>query len=179
MFRRAASARGIRHRLARSATAGIVIARGPTGSGKTTRSQALVELAGAIRIRTDVERKRLHGLTPQSRSGSALSAGLYSAAETGRTYARVASLVRTVASAGYRVIVDGTFLQRRQRDQLRAVAIELKAPLVIVDFVAPVKSCARGSRNGTTPGWTHQKRMLASWIINCSRPNHSRPTSAP
>ena len=97
-------------RSAESATRGIVITHGPTGSGKTTRSEALIELVGAIRIRTDVERKRLHGLTPQSRSGSALNAGLYSRAETERTYSEVARLTRTVASTGYPVVVDGTFL---------------------------------------------------------------------
>jgi len=125
-------------RCAESTTRGIVITRGPTGSGKTTRSQALVELAGAIRIRTDVERKRLHGQTPLSRSGSAVNAGLYSAAETDRTYSFVAGLTRTVAGAGYPVVVDGTFLQRRQRQQFRALAADLDVPFVIVDFVAPV-----------------------------------------
>ncbi len=125
-------------RCSESTARGIVITRGPTGSGKTTRSQALVELGGAIRIRTDVERKRLHGLAPQSRSGSALNAGLYSAAETARTYSHVARLTRTVASAGYPVVVDGAFLQRRQREEFRALAAVLHVPFVTVDFVAPV-----------------------------------------
>jgi uncharacterized protein len=125
-------------RCAESATRGIVITHGPTGSGKTTRSEALVELLGAIRIRTDVERKRLHGLPPQSRSGSALNAGLYSRAETERTYSEVARLTRTVAGAGYPVVVDGTFLQRPQRNQFRALATDLNVPFVIVDFVAPM-----------------------------------------
>jgi aminoglycoside phosphotransferase family enzyme/predicted kinase len=125
-------------RCAESATRGIVITHGPTGSGKTTRSEALIELAGAIRIRTDVERKRLHGLTPPSRSGSALNAGLYSRAETERTYSEVARLTRTVAGVGYPVVVDGTFLQRSQRNQFRALAADLNVPFVIVDFGAPM-----------------------------------------
>jgi uncharacterized protein len=119
-----------------SSPRGVVITRGPTGSGKTTRSEALVEMAGAIRIRTDVERKRLHGLARLARSGSALDAGLYSASETERTYLTVAQLARTVANAGYPVVVDGTFLQRRQRDQFRALAAALHLPFVILDFVA-------------------------------------------
>jgi predicted kinase len=125
-------------RAAESGTMGIVITRGPTGSGKTTRSQALVELLGAIRIRTDVERKRLHGLTPQSRSGSALNTGLYSRAETERTYTQIARVTRTLAGARYPVVVDGTFLQRHQRKEFRALAADLKVPFVIVDFVAPI-----------------------------------------
>jgi uncharacterized protein len=126
-------------RSAESTPGGIVVTRGPTGSGKTRRSQALVELVGAIRIRTDVERKRLHRLTPQSRSGSPLNAGLYSAAETDRTYVHVGDLARTVAGAGYAVVVDGTFLLRPHRELFRALAVDLRVPFVIVDFVAPVE----------------------------------------
>jgi uncharacterized protein len=127
-------------RCARPDAAGIVITRGLSGSGKTTRSAALVEYAGAIRVRTDVERKRIHGLAPLARTESELDVGLYSAAATERTYSRVASLARTVAGAGYPVVVDGTFLRRRDRDQFRAVAADLKVPFAIVDFVASVET---------------------------------------
>jgi aminoglycoside phosphotransferase family enzyme/predicted kinase len=125
---------------AQSSTSGIVITRGPAGSGKTSRSAALVEYAGAIRIRTDVERKRIHGLPPLGRTESALNAGLYSAAATDRTYAHLARLARSVVRAGYPVVVDGAFLQRRQRDRLRALAADLDVPFAIVDFVASVET---------------------------------------
>ena len=42
--------------------AAIIITHGLAGSGKTTCAQWLLERTGAVRIRTDVERKRLHGL---------------------------------------------------------------------------------------------------------------------
>jgi len=127
-------------RCAQPNTPGIVITRGLSGAGKTTRSAALVEHAGAIRIRTDVERKRIHGWTPLARTESALDEGIYSAAATERTYSRVGSLARTVAAAGYPVVVDGTFLRRRDRDQFRAVAADLNLPFAIVDFVASVET---------------------------------------
>jgi uncharacterized protein len=124
-------------RCATLATPAILITHGPTGSGKTTGAQSLVESMGAVRIRTDVERKRLHGLQSDARSGSALNAGLYSAAETERTYAAIAAHVRAVVSAGYPVIADGTFLRADQRQRFRMLAAELKAPFAIVDFAAP------------------------------------------
>ena len=68
----------------------------------------------------------------------ALNEGLYSAVETDRTYRHVLRLARIVVGAGFPVIVDGTFLQRRQRDQVHALATAFDVPLVIVDFVAPV-----------------------------------------
>jgi uncharacterized protein len=127
-------------RCARPDAPGIVITRGLSGSGKTTRSAALIEHAGAIRIRTDVERKRIHGQAPLVRTESAWDEGIYSAAATERTYSRVASLAGTVAGAGYPVVVDGTFLRRRDRDRFRAVAADLNVPFAIVDFVATVET---------------------------------------
>jgi aminoglycoside phosphotransferase family enzyme/predicted kinase len=127
---------GFAERASQATRAAVVITHGPAGSGKTTLSEGLVELAGAIRIRTDVERKRRHGLGSQFRSGSGLNAGMYSAEETNRTYASVARLARTISAAGYPVVVDGTFLQRRHRDRFLALAADLGVPFVIVDFVA-------------------------------------------
>lgn len=124
----------------RDGRAAVVITHGPTGSGKTTLSEALVELVGAVRIRTDVERKRLHGLGPEARSGSGLQSGLYTPAESERTYLRVRGLARAVVAAGYTAIADGTFLARAQRDLLRTLAGDLGVPFVIVDFVAKMQT---------------------------------------
>lgn len=123
-------------RYAAPSTGGILITHGPAGCGKTTCTQALLEIAGAIRIRTDVERKRLHGLQPESQSGSAVASGLYTERATERTYHRAAALARHVVSAGYVAIVDGAFLRRWQRDLLRKLARELDVPFVILDCSA-------------------------------------------
>jgi aminoglycoside phosphotransferase family enzyme/gluconate kinase len=124
-------------RYVRSASPSIVITHGLSGSGKTIGSQALLELTGALRIRTDVERKRLHGLAPTARTASGIAEGLYSDAESERTYERVSGLARSAVDAGYVTIVDGAFLQRRRRDRFRTLASELRVPFVIVSFEAP------------------------------------------
>ncbi len=123
-------------RIARSVDHGLIMTHGPAGSGKTTATQTLLECLNAVRTRTDVERKRLHQLPASARTGSMLSAGLYAPAETDRTYAALATIVRTVLEAGYVAIADGTFLRRRYRDQLAAIARDLRVPFVILDFVA-------------------------------------------
>ena len=123
-------------RYARSPAPAIVITHGVSGCGKTTLSQALLEQVGAVRIRTDVERKRLHGLAPTARSDAAAAKALYSADATRRTYDHVFDLAAGVAGAGLVVIVDGTFLRRWQRDRFRALAAELGVPFVVVAFAA-------------------------------------------
>ena len=114
----------------------VVITHGPAASGKTTAAQQLVDAFGAIRVRTDVERKRLHGLPPHARSGSALDAGLYTAPATEATYERVAALVRTVVDAGHVAVADGAFLRRGHRDRFRSLAASLGVPFMILDCVA-------------------------------------------
>jgi uncharacterized protein len=115
----------------------VIVTHGVTGSGKTRSSQALVEAIGAVRIRSDVERKRLQGVEADARTASAVGEGLYTEDLTRRTYDRVCSVVRSVAAAGYIVIADAAFLKRWQRDLLRALALDLDVPFVIVSCSAP------------------------------------------
>jgi aminoglycoside phosphotransferase family enzyme/predicted kinase len=115
----------------------LVITHGVTGSGKSTRAQALVE-AGAIAVRSDVERKRLRGLAANARTASQRGGGIYTQDMTLQTYERLADLARTILAAGYTAVADATFLQRGQRDLLRGVARERDVPFVIADCAAPV-----------------------------------------
>ncbi|HRP97156.1 MAG TPA: AAA family ATPase [Rhodocyclaceae bacterium] len=123
-------------RHAQPVRAALLIACGVSGSGKTSASQALVEARGVIRVRSDVERKRLVGLAPEARSGAALGTGLYDAEAGRRTYARLAELAATVLAARP-VLVDATFLKRAQRDAFRRLAREHGVPFVILAFEAP------------------------------------------
>jgi len=99
-------------------------------------SQPLFEITGAIRVRSDVERKRSHGLAAKDRPGSGIAEGLYGPEATESTYGRLLDLAGIVVEAGHGVIVDATFLQRRQRDMFRALAARAGVPFLIVDFTA-------------------------------------------
>lgn len=115
----------------------LLITHGLSGSGKTTITQALLEHYDAVRVRSDVERKRLYGLAATQPSGSALGTGLYTAEATAETYRRLAEVARTLLSAGLPVILDAAFLKRAQREAARALAAELGVPFVILDVRAP------------------------------------------
>ena len=115
----------------------LIVMHGVSGSGKTTVAQELLEAYGAVRLRSDVERKRLQGLGAQARTGSALGAGIYSADLSAQTYARLAALSEAVVDAGYPVIVDATFLTEAQRSAFAAVAREAGVPFAIAACEAP------------------------------------------
>jgi len=54
----------------------LIITHGFSASGKTTVTSELMSLLPAVRVRSDLERKRLHGLAAGERSGSGLAANI-------------------------------------------------------------------------------------------------------
>lgn len=114
----------------------LILLHGVSGAGKTWGSQYMLEATGAIRVRSDVERKRLHGMQAAARSRSALGTGLYTDADTRDTYARLAQCARAVLRGGFPVLVDATFLHAHQRLAFAEIAQEEKVPFRIASFVA-------------------------------------------
>jgi predicted kinase len=110
---------------------------GFSGSGKSTVAQELVQAYGAICVRADIERKRLHGLPALVRSGSAVVGGLDGQESTDATYTRLADAACTIVQAGYTAVVDAAFLRRAQRTQLREVAAALNIPVALIDIEVP------------------------------------------
>lgn len=119
-------------------TPALIITHGLSGSGKTRVTQELLQILGAVRVRSDIERKRLHGLPAQAKTGSETAGGIYSPAASQITYARLAQLAALLLEAGHRVIVDAAFLRREQREALQCTARERRVPCVILDFRAAV-----------------------------------------
>lgn len=115
----------------------LAITHGVSGSGKSTVADKLVAASGALRIRSDVERKRLFGLAPEQRSRAEDEQRLYGSAMSRKTFERLEQLATQALGAGFAVIVDATFLHRRSRDRFRRLAGELAVPFAIIDCSAP------------------------------------------
>ncbi|WP_053076736.1 bifunctional aminoglycoside phosphotransferase/ATP-binding protein [Caenimonas sp. SL110] len=114
----------------------LYITNGLPGSGKTFQSQRLLEREGAIRLRSDVERKRLFGLGALDDS-HAKGLDIYSAQATARTYAHLLATARSVLAAGYPVVIDAAFLLRGERAAARALADSMNVRFSIVVCQAP------------------------------------------
>ena len=115
----------------------VVLMHGVSGAGKSWASQLLLEATGAVRLRSDVERKRLAGVPAHGQSRSPIGGGLYGEAMTEATYARLAELARAVVEAGYPVVVDAASLKAWQREMFRRLAGDLGVPFVLVACAAP------------------------------------------
>ncbi|RKR07262.1 hypothetical protein C7446_0071 [Kushneria sinocarnis] len=114
----------------------LLVSAGVSGSGKSHFTQQVVHELGSIRLRSDVERKRLFGLASDADSDSAIDSGIYTAEATERTYQRLAELAGLLLDAGFPVCIDATALRRAQRDRLRHEAERRGLPALTISFEA-------------------------------------------
>ncbi len=110
----------------------LAITHGLSGSGKSRISGELIETGDAIRLRSDVERKRLYGLAPDDNS-----AEIYTPEAGRRTYQRLLEQASELLDAGWPVVVDAAFLTRAQREPFLSLARERGIAGVILDITAP------------------------------------------
>ncbi len=114
----------------------LIIMRGFSASGKSSVSQKLLDTLGAIRIRSDVERKRLFSISTADKSASEIDAGIYSSRASQQTYEKLLELSEVIIKAGYSVIVDAAFLKYTQRETFSALANRLSVPFKILNVTA-------------------------------------------
>ncbi len=125
------------HELAQPRERMLWLASGVSGSGKSSQSQPLIESRGIVRLRADVERKRLFGLAPEASSRD-LPESIYTPEASARTYAELRERARQVLDAGFAVLVDATLLRRAHRAGFIALAARLGVRCRLLVFDAPV-----------------------------------------
>ena len=106
----------------------MVAIGGLSGTGKSRLSADLApflgDAPGAISLRSDVLRKRLAGVDPQTR----LSADGYSSEMTERTYDFLCEQAERLLRCGHSVIADAVFAREDQRAAIEAVARRAGVP---------------------------------------------------
>ncbi|HEY5700581.1 MAG TPA: AAA family ATPase, partial [Gammaproteobacteria bacterium] len=111
----------------------LIITCGPSGAGKSYLSDRLCGMLGAIRIRSDTERRR-RALPEENR---------YSAFARHRTYMRIEANADKVLYAGFPVIVDATFIRREYRSKLWHLANDRGVPFGVLWITAPADELKR------------------------------------
>lgn len=112
----------------------LIITHGLPGSGKSTLALAMLERKQAIRLRSDVERKRLFGIKALDHSGA--DQDIYSAQATRQTYAWLQQTAQRLLEAGYTIIIDAAFLRLEERTMFRLLSQQMKVPFAIASTQA-------------------------------------------
>ena len=119
----------------------LLITHGLSGSGKShAAAQWLLQHPGsrALRLRSDVERKRLIGLAPLQASDPAQRSAFYGPQAGAQTYASLRDRAQALLQQGWTVLVDAAFLRHCERDAFAQLARELACPFGILAPGAPV-----------------------------------------
>ena len=127
----------------------IIITHGMSASGKSTISQPLLEKLGAIRIRADVERKRLFNIKAEQNSSANIQQGIYTKQATHETYSKLLELTQRIIDAGLPVIVDATFSTIEQRTLFKKIASQKQVRFIILNFITSEETLKQRIRNRT------------------------------
>ncbi|HBX57901.1 AAA family ATPase [Pseudomonas sp. UBA2684] len=139
----------------------LAITHGVSAVGKSHVAMRLVEALGAIRLRSDVERKRLFG-AQQTGDHDQLSAGIYSQDASTATYQRLHQLADAALQAGFPVVIDATYLAHAQRQLAWQIAEETGVPFLILDCNAPDEVIASWLEQRQADG---QDPSDATWAV--------------
>ena len=114
----------------------LIITCGMSASGKSTLTSPLVAGLSAIRLRSDVERKRLFKQSQESHSHKPFNAGIYSPEASRQTYQYLSDQADLILTSGYPVIIDAAFLHFEQRQLFYQLARKKSVPFVVLHFTA-------------------------------------------
>ena len=115
----------------------LIVMHGLSGTGKTWVAESLMTALPAIRIRSDIERKRMFGFAEHADTGSAPGQGIYSPGANEAVYEQLCQTARTVLDSGHNVILDASFLHKAQRSRALQAARDSECHAVVIDVRAP------------------------------------------
>jgi aminoglycoside phosphotransferase family enzyme/predicted kinase len=145
----------------------LLLCHGYSGSGKSVASAALAPLIGAVRLSSDVERKREQPLSPPV--FRTLPAAAYTSHAIHTHYIALLAKTRDALLAGYPMLVDATFLKERDRRRFIELASALSMPVFLLDFhagprtlVERVRERASGPFEASDAGTLALVRQLAN-----------------
>jgi uncharacterized protein len=123
-------------RLLRPGRCRLIAIGGLSGSGKSTLAAALGATIGARVLRSDVIRKRLFGVAPETQ----LAADAYAPEVSHRVYEALRQEAIGVLSAGYPVIIDAVSLESEERQSFAAIAEAAAVPFSGLWLGAPAST---------------------------------------
>jgi len=154
----------------------LIAIGGLSGTGKSTLGRMLAPdvgpVPGAVHLRSDLERKTLHGVDETRR----LRPEVYTKAANDKVYAIVREKVHHVLGAGHAVIVDAVFARAEERAEIEAVASRLGVPFQGLWLEAPPSklldrvAARTGDASDATPEVVRQQltgdpgALTAAWI---------------
>jgi aminoglycoside phosphotransferase family enzyme/predicted kinase len=130
---------------------GIVLMMGLSGSGKSVLAGALASRLGTALLATDVVRRELDD---SQGTDAPVGEGRYSDNRRNQVYEALAEQAESYVRAGRGVVLDGTYIEARQRKRIIDLAASLKAPLTVIECEAPEQVVRQRQQQRQSEAWT-------------------------
>lgn len=121
----------------------LILVCGVSGTGKSYLADNIAPLLGLEIIRSDVLRKQLQGLSPQTPKPEGYAQGLYSSHITEEVYSRMLQLAADLLNKDQAVLLDATFIKRNHRLQALELARQQDCEFIILHCSCPDKEIQR------------------------------------
>ncbi|MEJ2716456.1 MAG: AAA family ATPase [Deltaproteobacteria bacterium] len=115
----------------------LIVTCGMVGTGKSFLGEGLAVRLGTEPIRSDVLRKRMHGVLPSEHRLDKYGEGIYTSNATDRTYEELLDKAGQSLDIGQSVVLDASFSRRRYRDLAHELARRKQAQFLILECTCP------------------------------------------
>jgi len=129
----------------------LVLVTGASGSGKSVLAGVLAARLGCVILSTDMLRRELFEFSEQRER---IDEGKYAPDARERVYDEIETQARDFLANGRPVLIDGTYIERRQREPVVALAREYRTPLLVVLCGAPDEVVRQRQQKREGESWT-------------------------
>ncbi|MEZ4525301.1 MAG: universal stress protein [Desulfobacterales bacterium] len=115
----------------------IWVVCGMPASGKSTVSKELAKIFCIRTLRSDVIRKQLFGIAPETAGDASFGQEIYAKDATSLTYGKMLLLAQEELEKGRSVILDATYGSRHHRENVLSLAKDMDVGIVFAECRAP------------------------------------------
>jgi len=115
----------------------IRVVCGMIAAGKSTVARQLSELFSIRHLRSDVIRKELFDISPDTEVAADFGEGLYAPEVTPLVYGKMLTHAQNEVKQGRSVILDATYSRRRFRQEVMQLSENTSSPVIFMECTAP------------------------------------------
>ncbi len=147
---------------------GITLVSGPSGSGKSVLAGVLAARIGAVLLSTDMLRKELFEASSEAQR-EGLGEGRYSEEARARVYEEIEQQSEAFVRDGRPVVIDGTYIERKQRAPILDLADRTGADLLVVECSAPEEVIRQRQERRKGEAWTTSEGRWEVYLAQKAR----------